>query len=154
MSQCPKCGKPSRGLCVDCYLGEHPLELGEPKLYSCKCGKLRFHGKWDASLDDVSKSIAKNIKTPYELRLGEIKVEPEVKENQLQLDIQVEGLHSGEKFKKNLTQKVKIQNATCPTCGRKSSGRERLPASPPARSPPGASQEQSQDRRQGDPQHP
>lgn len=123
MSLCPKCGKPSRGLCLECYFEDNPLELGDVKISFCGyCNSIRYREHWGASIDDVSKDVRKGIKLPFEVKLSRVEVKPELDEKNLTLNVVVEGDYKGSRFRKDLSNKTRIHKMTCPNCSRKSGG--------------------------------
>lgn len=107
---------------MECFLEDNPLQLGEVKVYSCSCGRLKYRDRLNVSLEDISNSVGKSIKVPYELKLTKIDVNPKLEEDKLVINVMVEGAYQGSRFKKNLSKKIKPEGFTCPTCSRKSSG--------------------------------
>ncbi|MDD5111272.1 MAG: NMD3-related protein [Candidatus Altiarchaeota archaeon] len=122
MNMCPKCGRESKGVCLECFLEAHPLEAGEVKVLSCACGRLRHRDRWDARLEDIGKYVEKGLKAPFEVTLKSVRVAPVLEGSNLALDIAVEGVYKGEPFKRTITGAAKVQKTTCPTCSRKSGG--------------------------------
>lgn len=119
---CPKCGKESKGLCVDCYLENTPIERGQLKLSRCSCGRFRYRGNWSTSLENLDKTVKKSVRLPSDMQVDKVEVKHEIKENNLSLDIMIEGEYKSEKFKKELNEKIKLKDLTCPTCSRKFGG--------------------------------
>jgi len=122
MVVCPKCGKPSKGLCVECYLEDNPLQLAETKVYCCSCGRIRFRDRWDSTLEDVRASAAKAVKPSSDVRVGKVDVRPAIVDGRLILDFDVEGSYRGAGFKKTLNSTTLVQKTTCPECSRRSGG--------------------------------
>lgn len=107
---------------MDCFLEEHPIGVEDVRVFSCKCGSLRHRHQWNATLEDVSKTITSLVKVPFELRPARVSMKPELSGGELNLAITVEGSYNGVKFRREITKKTKVQNTTCPTCSRKSGG--------------------------------
>ena len=122
MSVCPKCGRPARGLCLDCFLESNPLVLGDVKLVSCGCGRLRYRDKWDAPLQDVVRDVVKSFKHPFEIRIKKVDVKPEIRDGKLSLQVTADGSYKDSIFRKSFTEQFKLQSTSCPTCSRKNSG--------------------------------
>jgi nonsense-mediated mRNA decay protein 3 len=122
MTVCPKCGKSSRGLCLDCFLEEHPIKAGEVSVYSCNCGRLRHRERWDASAGELSKTVASAVKVPYELKPASVDVKTSISEKTADHAITVKGAYQGSVFERTFPAKTIIQKTTCPACSRKSGG--------------------------------
>lgn len=122
MNLCPKCGRESKGVCLECFLSAHPIETGEVKVLSCACGRLRHRDRWDAVLEEIGRFVRKGLKVPFEITLRNVSVNPVLDGGNLTLDITVDAEYKGEPFKRTISGAAKVQKTTCPICSRKSGG--------------------------------
>jgi nonsense-mediated mRNA decay protein 3 len=122
MSLCPKCGKESRGICLDCFLEDNPLVMEEPKLISCSCGRVRYRDRWDTRWEDVARNVAGKLKTPFELHITKVRATPVIGAENVTFNLEVTGDYKGEPFKRMIELIARPQKTTCPECSRRSGG--------------------------------
>ncbi len=120
--QCPKCGRESRGLCIDCLLEERPITVKEPELERCTgCGLYWHKGNWtEIGKNELAEIVRKNLKVPHGIKIEELSIKPDEEKNYLKLDITLLGNYKNKKFEKKLETKVKIKKTQCKKCCRMS----------------------------------
>ena len=118
---CPKCGKDSNGLCVNCYLEGNQLNFKKTEVSPCSsCKKVYYHGEWINEFDKVIKSIVKkNIVVPPEINVKKIDFDIVDRNNKrIFLRIYVEGKYKNDDVKIEMDAGIKVINKTCEFCGR------------------------------------
>jgi len=120
---CPRCGRKSYGLCIDCFLGENPVRLRDVKLSLCNCGNYLYRGHWSKNItDSIERIVEKNLIVPSEIKLKSMRVLPEFKGNRVDLEIWVSGLYKGRDFRKKFDTNIRIEGRECPECSKLGSG--------------------------------
>jgi NMD protein affecting ribosome stability and mRNA decay len=120
---CPRCGKKSYGLCIDCFLEGNPIEMKDFNLSLCKCGNYFYRGHWSKNIaDSVERIVRKNLKLPSEIKLKGLRVLPKFRSDRVDLGIWVSGDYAGGEFEKRFNTSMEIETKTCPDCSKLGSG--------------------------------
>ncbi|RLI91875.1 MAG: hypothetical protein DRO89_03160 [Candidatus Altiarchaeales archaeon] len=119
---CPRCGRKSYGLCIDCFLEENPVKLRDIKLSLCTCGNYLYRGRWSRKItDSIERIVEKNLIVPSEIRLKGMRVLPRFRGSRIDLEIWVSGLYGGREFRKKFDTSIEIERRECPECSKLSS---------------------------------
>lgn len=119
---CPRCGKRSRGICVNCFLEENPIKLKKIEIPLCSCGAYYYRGQWNTDLKGFLMDIIKrNLILPSEICLDNIKVIPKIEKGNISARIHLSGEYKGEKFIKEIETNIKTEAVKCKKCSRLSS---------------------------------
>lgn len=120
---CPKCGKKSRGLCLECLLEEKPIILRDIRLDVCACGRYRFKERWGGKLgDEISAMVEKNLVAPHNIEITDTGVEYEIKQDKILVHVEVHGIYNTKKFKKKKEFQIPLKKTSCPLCSKISGG--------------------------------
>jgi nonsense-mediated mRNA decay protein 3 len=115
--QCPKCGKPSRGVCAECFIRDHPIAVRQETFRDCGCGLGFFKGKWYEDRQELLMDLAKRtMVSPSGVNLRIIDVAAEPKAGRLQMLAHVQGSYSGSTFKTDVKWDIKPEQVKCDTC--------------------------------------
>jgi NMD protein affecting ribosome stability and mRNA decay len=121
--QCPKCGKPSRGVCAECHVKANPLAVKLETFRECQCGLTFFKGKWHESRDEMLQELAKkSIVHPSGFKLRILDVRSKVEVGKVFMDVDVEGSHAGSFFKRTVSWSLKPEKVKCDLCSKIGSG--------------------------------
>ncbi|MBN2013704.1 MAG: hypothetical protein JW778_00845 [Candidatus Altiarchaeota archaeon] len=120
---CPKCGRKGRGLCVECFLEEHPIGLKPVRLSLCGCGNFMYGKSWLKNVrESIHGIVERNLELSEGINIKDLKVNPEFKEDRIDLMIQVKGEYNGETFTEVFPSRVRVSKAVCPECNKLRSG--------------------------------
>lgn len=118
---CHSCGKETKelGLCVDCYLKDHPITMKEVKLLMCGCGRFNYGPQTLRGVDNFLKKIVKdNLTHSPEITITDIKVTPAHEEKKIKLKIELAGTYKEAEFTREIEGLIKKENKSCSVCGR------------------------------------
>jgi len=121
---CPKCGRPSRGVCTECYLDGHPF-LGRPEGFrECvECGLTFFKGKWYEDLEEMLREVAKrSIVASPGVGFKVLDVRWTRERGKIQMEADVQGSYADSSFRKTVKWEAKPERMTCESCKRLGSG--------------------------------
>jgi nonsense-mediated mRNA decay protein 3 len=115
--QCPKCGKPSRGVCAECFIRDHPIAVRQETFRDCGCGLGFFKGKWYEDRQELLMDLAKrSVMPPSGANLKIIGVAAEKRTGRLHIVAHVQGSYSGSVFKTDVKWDIKPEEVKCDTC--------------------------------------
>jgi NMD protein affecting ribosome stability and mRNA decay len=120
---CPKCGKPSRGVCADCHVQANPVAVKLETFRECQCGLTFFKGKWYEDRQEMLQELArKSILTPSGCKLRILNVSSKVEVGKVFMNVDVEGSHAGSHFKRTVSWSLKPEKVKCDMCRKIGSG--------------------------------
>jgi NMD protein affecting ribosome stability and mRNA decay len=121
--RCPVCGKSSEGVCVSCYLRDHPIAVKKQPLRECGCGLLFFKGRWYDDRKAMFRDFAQgSMKPPAGVEARVKSVDVSSKAGRTVLDAVVEGSYGGAVFEETLHWDVKPERVRCDVCRKLGSG--------------------------------
>lgn len=115
---CPRCGKKSHGICVNCFLEQNPIKLRKIEIPLCSCGAYYHKGQWNTDLKVLRDIIKRNLILPSEISLDNIKVIPEIEKGDISARIHLSGRYKGEEFSQEIETKIKTESVKCQRCSR------------------------------------
>jgi nonsense-mediated mRNA decay protein 3 len=123
--QCPKCGKPSRGVCAECYLKTNPFSVKPETFRECECGLTFFKGRLyeDKDKEMMFRAVAaKSVKPPSGVTFKLLDVTAEYQRGDVVFDAKVQGAYSGNFFTRDVKWKIRPEKMKCDTCKKTGSG--------------------------------
>ncbi|HHQ45226.1 MAG TPA: hypothetical protein ENN13_03710 [Candidatus Altiarchaeales archaeon] len=122
-SPCPKCGRPAKGLCIDCFLEDNPVTLKDFRLEYCDCGLVFVHGVWRDDVDKAVKElVASKLRYPLELDKPMAWVEYVLWGKHAKIHVHVAALYLGNKVERDYEWNIPVAKRICPDCVKLSSG--------------------------------
>ncbi|MFH1055969.1 MAG: NMD3-related protein [Candidatus Altiarchaeota archaeon] len=121
--RCPVCGRPSCGLCAECYLKDHPIAVKPEPYKECGCGGVLFKGKWFTDKDEMIRQLAeRSIRPPSGVRTRIEGVKSEEKAGKLTVQVDVVATCEKASSRQDISFDVWPERVTCDTCKKLSSG--------------------------------
>jgi nonsense-mediated mRNA decay protein 3 len=121
---CPKCGKPSRGVCRECYIRDHPI-LVKPESYkTCtECGQAIFKGRAYDDRDELLMDVAKkSVCPPAGIKAQVVGVKGEEGSGQVAMCANVQGVYDGSRFSQDVKWSLRPEKFKCVNCVKLGSG--------------------------------
>lgn len=121
---CHSCGKKTKelGLCLDCFLKEHPIKIEDINVKVCRCGRFWRKALWERDIGEfLGKMIEESIVMHPDVRIAEVAVDPTHEEKKIKTRVTLKGVYKGEAFTKELFKDIKKEICSCPVCSRVSS---------------------------------
>ena len=114
---CPRCGKESDGICIDCLLKEKPIFMKKIELKICKCGRFYYGGRWNPWVE-IDKIIRENLVCPDRIGVENLSIRKRLLGDRIHLNLRVEGKFEGKGFVTEICDEIKINRTACPICSR------------------------------------
>jgi nonsense-mediated mRNA decay protein 3 len=118
---CHSCGKETKemGLCIDCYLKEHPIWLKDLTLQMCGCGRFNYGPLTLKYIDKyLPKIVKENLVASPEITITYVDVSSRDESKKVSLKIKLKGTYRGEEFEKEIGGVIKKIDKSCSVCGR------------------------------------
>ena len=120
---CPKCAKPSNGLCADCWIAKHPISVKVQSFKECECELGYFKGEWYRDFDEMIEEIVKKSLVPPEnVRIKAESIDYKEKAGQIELSVKVSGTYNKKTFHSTVEWKIKAAKTKCEPCRKAGSG--------------------------------
>ncbi len=120
---CPSCGRPSGGVCPECYVKKHPFRVKPDSYRVCECGLMFFKGKWYDDRMKLFHDVAeKSIHPPEGVRVRRLRVRAEEKAGSMLFDVEVKASYKRVPFEDRLHWEVRPERTVCEECRRLGSG--------------------------------
>jgi NMD protein affecting ribosome stability and mRNA decay len=122
--QCPKCGKPSTGVCTECYIKDHPIQVKLQNYKECmECSQTYFKGRWYEDRDEMMRELARrSIYPPSGTRATVLDVKWEQLSNRVEVEAKVQGNYGGSFYKQAVKWDLRPERVKCQTCVKLGSG--------------------------------
>ncbi|MFH1402946.1 MAG: NMD3-related protein [Candidatus Altiarchaeota archaeon] len=122
-SKCPQCGRPSIGVCLDCFADKYPFGLRKREIEICKCGKHFFKGEVYESLKDIIKEyLPEDLVPPPGVEVIRVKVKSIEGDKLVKIAVEVYGTYNGSRFKKDWNFKLRPVFFACEECSKIAGG--------------------------------
>ena len=122
-SKCPNCGKPSIGVCLECYVDKYPFGLKRYELKVCKCGKILFRGVEHRNLKELVKEyVSQEIMPPPDISVKKVIVKKITEGKIISAETRVVGSYKGRDFKREKIFKIKPIYFACDACSKLAGG--------------------------------
>jgi nonsense-mediated mRNA decay protein 3 len=122
-SKCPQCGRPSVGVCIDCYTGKYPFGLRRRRIKACKCGRVflkdREYKSFSRLLEDY---LIADIMAPPGVDVKKVRVKSVEGEKIISVNVEVEGAYKSRGFRREHAFKIKPFFFSCDVCSQLAGG--------------------------------
>lgn len=120
---CPKCGRPSTGVCASCFIAEHPIAVKPETFRECECGLTFFKGKWYEDRQEMlGELVSKSIKPPSGVQARVSDFKSDVQGGMVRFDADIDITHARTRFAQNLKWEIRPGKIKCNTCTKQGSG--------------------------------